>query len=117
MAVRKVSESPFEEIKAPEAAATKPSRDFFGSGIGLVIFALGIGLLGLTFKLAYDLFTTPPERALKLSDKKALDLGVAGDSAATLFLRIALLFVMAAVGSLIANRGIALYCGSRQKRD
>jgi hypothetical protein len=88
-------------------------REAFGSFFGIVIFAAGIGLLALTFKLAYDLFSRPPDKALGLSAKKTLDLAAAGDSAASLILRVLLLLVMAAVGSLIANRGISLYAGAR----
>jgi hypothetical protein len=102
---------------APQAVIIQEAkvrhREFVGSALGLLIFGAGVGLLILTFKLAFDLFTMPPDKTLGLSTKKVLDFASAGDSAAGLLLRIILLLVMAGVGSMVANRGIALYCGAR----
>lgn len=89
-----------------------PRRDWFGALVGLATFLGGVALLLLTFRLAYDLFTVPPERALGAQPGQALDLPMAGQSLTTILLRVLLLIVMAAVGSLIANRGVSLYVGS-----
>jgi hypothetical protein len=73
----------------------------------------GIALLGLTFKIAYELFRIPAEQALNIVPKKALDINVVAPSFGWIIVRIILLIVMALVGSLIANRGIKLFTESR----
>lgn len=97
-------------IQAPKSA---PHRDVFGTAFGLLVFCGGVALLLITFRAAYELFTVPPESALGIEHGKTLDVAKAGDSAALLILRIILLFVMAFVGSMVANRGISLYADAR----
>ena len=84
-----------------------------GSLLGLLVFLGGVALLVFTFKLAYDMFMVPPQEALGVKPKQPLDLGQAGQSFAGLILRVLLLAVMGLMGSLVANRGIALFTGSR----
>ncbi len=86
--------------------------------IGLIVFALGICMLFLVFGTALWLFTGPAERLLPggVSSGPATSLGGLGSAAALIFVRIALLFIMALVGSMIAGRGIDLYFGSRGRR-
>ena len=79
--------------------------------IGLVVFALGILMLLFVFAMAVWLFTGPAERLLPGGSASGL-----GSAAALMFIRIALLFIMALVGSMIAGRGIDLYFGSRGRR-
>lgn len=88
-------------------------HDVFGALIGFLTFLGGIALLVLTFKLAYDMFSVPPESALGIDQKKAVDLARAGESLTTILGRVVLLLVMAGVGSLVANRGIKLYVSAR----
>ncbi len=102
--------------KLPQGAPASPHRDFFGTFVGLVVFAGGVALLVFTFRLAYELFLVPPDSALGLDKGKTLDVAKAGDSAALLVLRIILLLIMAFVGSQVANRGISLYADSRTQR-
>jgi hypothetical protein len=92
--------------------ADRPRRDLTGSIIGMLTFLGGVALLLLTFRLAYDLFTVPPSDALGLRGAKEVDAGRAGNSITSLLVRIALLFVMGFVGSLVANRGVTLYAKS-----
>ncbi len=87
--------------------------DIFGPAMGFITFCSGVGLLALTFKLAFDLFTIPPEQALGVGATKTVDLTQTGQSFGWIIVRILLLLVMAAVGSMIANRGIRLYVSSR----
>ncbi|MHB8635143.1 MAG: hypothetical protein ACYC96_01575 [Fimbriimonadaceae bacterium] len=104
------AETTYQAPKAP------PHRDAFGTLFGLLVFCGGVGLLLVTFRLAYNLFTVPPESPLGIQQGKVLDLAKAGDSAAVLILRILLLLIMAFVGSLVANRGISLYADARAHR-
>lgn len=90
-----------------------PRRDGLGTVFGLLVFFGGVALLVVTFRLAYQLFTVPPESALGIQHGKTLDIARAGDLAAVLILRVILLLIMAFVGAMIANRGIALYAGAR----
>ena len=53
-------------------------RDATGSVLGLLVFLAGVGLLGLTFKLAYDEFSIPHAKALNLVKGQAIDPGATG---------------------------------------
>ena len=75
----------------------------------------GIGLSALTFKLAFQIFEAPPQSALGASKGQPIDLAVAGNSLATLLFRFVLLLLMAVVGSMVSNRGIALYAHAKTK--
>ncbi len=86
--------------------------DWVGSVIGLLVFAAGIGLLVLTFQQAFTLFSVPTQVAMGASGK-TIDLYVAGQSFASLVIRVLLLLVMCVVGSVVANRGIRLYVSCR----
>lgn len=84
-----------------------------GSLLGILVFLGGVALLAFTFKLAYDMFMVPPQNALGVKPKEPIDLGMAGQSFVGLILKVLLLVVMGLMGSLIANRGISLFAGSR----
>src|SRR5437868_6774327 len=56
----------------------------------------------MTFKMAFDKFGTPPERALNITPGKPLDFSVAVQSFAFLIVQVLLLLVMAIVGAIIA---------------
>ena len=80
--------------------------------MGLAVFLAGVGLLGLTFKIAYDLFRVPHAKALGLVKGQTIDAGQTGGGLLDVVLQIGFLLVMAIVGSLVANKGIGLYSGS-----
>lgn len=107
--------SPQAQPQAQVQMHSHSHPDWFGAGVGILVFFFGIALLVLVFRLAYDLFTVPPSSALGLQKGKELDLAKAGDSAASLILKIVLLIVMAFVGSAVANRGISLYTSARKR--
>jgi hypothetical protein len=88
-------------------------RDITGSLLGLMVFLGGVALLLLTFRMAYDLFTSPPTAVLGLRPDKPVDLGSAGSNLVQALFRVIALIIMALVGSLVANRGIQLYSDSR----
>lgn len=86
--------------------------------LGIVVFLAGVGLLAFTFNLAYTMFSAPVEHAVGADGKATLDLAKAGQSLIGVLTRILMLIVMALLGSLIANRGISLFAGSRvQPKD
>ncbi len=88
------------------------TRFKFGAFLGTLTFMVGIGLLGMTFYIAYQLFQVPPAEAMNLSPSKPLNINETGVSLLGLIFRIAMLFVMCVVGSVIANRGIKLFSAS-----
>jgi hypothetical protein len=77
--------------------------------LGILVFLGGIALLLQTFKLAYDMFAVPPSEALGVKDAKVLEPVAVGNSLAAIAVRIVLLLIMGIVGSLVANKGVALY--------
>lgn len=87
-------------------------RDATGSGVGLLVFLGGVGLLGLTFKIAYEMFDVPQAKALGLVKGQAIDAAQTGGSLIRIVIQLGVLLVMAIVGSMLANKGIGLYCGS-----
>lgn len=87
--------------------------DGFGAAMGFLTFLGGIALLALTFKIAYELFSIPPENALGMTGNQNVDLAKTGTSFGWILARVVLLLVMAGVGSAIANRGIKLYVSAR----
>lgn len=93
------------------APSTRP--DWLGGLVGILTFLGGIVLLLLTFRLAFEMFSIPPERALNVNRETPVDLARTGETFVGIIGRILLLLVMAAVGSIIANRGIKLYAESR----
>ena len=87
-------------------------RDATGSALGLLVFLGGVGLLGLTFKIAYAMFDVPQAQALGLVKGQAIDAAATGGSLLRIVIQLGVLVVMAIVGSMVANKGIGLYCGS-----
>jgi hypothetical protein len=91
------------------SAVARTHRDFLGSVFGLLVFLGGIALLLLTFRFAFQMFETSPEKTLQIKPTQAINLAVTGSNLVGVLLRTLLLIVMAFVSSLIANRGISLY--------
>lgn len=89
------------------------SKDRAGGWVGIVTFLVGVGMLTLTFTIAYGLFQIPPEKALDLNPNQPLSVNDTGRAAIGLLFRIAMLLVMCWVGAVIANRGIKLYASGR----
>ena len=93
----------------------KTQSGWTGAGFGIVVFSFGIVLLGYTFKLAFDRFATPAEKALNIAPGKPLDIAQVVQSFAGLIIQVLLLLVMAVIGAIIANRGIKMYTDSRTR--
>lgn len=96
--------------------------DLWGRVMGIIVFLGGVGLLVFVFILAYDFFTadsivipTAPPNGEAPSAATVI-----GQSAVQMIIKIALLVVMALVGSMLANKGVNLYfasAGIREDRD
>ncbi len=99
------------------AASTRGRRDGLGSVLGLLVFLGGLGLLLITFKLAYEMFSVAPEDALGLKAGQPIVLEAAGSTFAGLIVRVLVLIAMGILGSFIANRGITLYTESRGRAN
>jgi hypothetical protein len=105
-----------EESTEATIDVTRPHRrDWTAGVVGLLVFFGGIGLLVITFQLAYGMFNVPVDRALNMDPSKPLNVGDAGQRFVGIVIRILLLLVMAVVGSLIANRGIKLYSDASKR--
>lgn len=85
------------------------TRDRVGGWLGVITFLGGIALLLITFRMAYDLFSVPPDQVLKLKPGQEINVNDTGQAAFVLVFRMMMLLVMSIVGSVIANRGIKLY--------
>lgn len=96
--------------------AREKNGSISASVLGIVIFLVGVALLAFTFKLAYDMFVVPPDRALGVLPNQPLDLGMAGQSLVSVLIKVLMLAVMGLMGSLIANRGVSLFAGSSHRR-
>jgi hypothetical protein len=97
----------------PHVARQRP--EWFGCMLGILVFICGILLLGFTFKLAVDLFSTPPEQSLGMPAGKPVNFEIAGQAFVGILRNILLLLLMALVGSLIANGGVKLYLAGRRE--
>lgn len=85
------------------------SRDRVGGWLGVITFLGGIALLLVTFRMAYDLFSLPPDQVLKLKPGQEINPSETGQAAFVLIFRMLMLIVMSIIGAVIANRGIKLY--------
>lgn len=84
-------------------------RDWGSALLGVAAFLVGVGLIVFTFQQAWAMFQVPPLEALDLKKGEPIDPASAGGRLAWVIVRILLLVVMAAVGSMIAKWGIRMY--------
>ncbi len=98
------------------AVASAGRSDLFGRIMGILVFLLGVGLMLLVFKIAYELFTQKPDAALGLKftgdPKKDPAAAQIGAHFGTMLFQLAYLFIMSIAGSLIAQKGVNLYCSA-----
>ena len=90
-------------------------RDYLNVFVSLLTFFAGLGMVGLTFWLSYQLVTTPPSVVLKIVPGQAMDLGTAVASLLSTAVKVVGLILMAACGSVVANRGVKLYEAGRPR--
>lgn len=102
-------------MPSPPHLARKMSRTRSGSAtVGVLVFLVGIGLVAFAFKLAYEMFMTPPEAVLSPGKNSAIDINSLTSNLFQVVVKVILLIVMAAIGSMVANRGIKLYASPRK---
>lgn len=80
----------------------KSRGDWIGRLLGIVVFLLGIGALGVAFREAYQMFTAP----LPAAERSLPRLGQIGID---ILKKLGLLVIMTIAGSLIANKGVQMY--------
>ena len=106
---------------APAPVLVRPHTDWIGKIVGMLVFLMGVALLGMVFYYAFDLFKQTPSAALGLhftgDPKKDPALATIGSQFAWLLFRVAFLFIMSIAASLIANKGINLYFASWRHAD
>jgi uncharacterized membrane protein len=79
------------------------TRDRLGGWLGILTFLGGVALLLVTFRIAYDMFSTPPDQVLKLAPGKEINLNETGQAAFFLVYRMLLLLVMSIVGDQLGK--------------
>lgn len=84
-----------------------------GGVFGLLVFLVGVAILGSTFLLARELFTRDPNELLGIQPGQELNLNSAGATLITVVAKVLLLLVMAIIGGMISSRGIRMYSDSR----
>jgi hypothetical protein len=89
-------------------------RERAACAIGLVVFAVGIVILLVSFFIAYKLFTSPAAgiAAVPGGANGASAAANLGRSALFVLIRIGALLVMVTVGSAVAKRGVQMYFAS-----
>lgn len=66
------------------------------------------------FKLAFDLYQVPPAMRIDAVAGRPIDLTRAGETLTQTIIRIVVIAVMAALGGVVANRGISMYASTRK---
>lgn len=84
-------------------------KDWLSSLLGVGSFLLGLGLIVFTFQQAWAIFNTPPAQALGIRPGEPLAPETTGVQLLWIVVRLLVLLVMAAVGSLVAKWGIRMY--------
>lgn len=95
----------------------RQQRDYLSALIGLVVFLVGVGMIVVAFKFAFDLFQVPHAEAIGVAGDKEINLNATLGSMTTLIAKILILIAMAGFGSMIANRGIKFYASGGQSAE
>jgi hypothetical protein len=88
-----------------------------GPVFGVLVFLFGVALILLTFGWAYKMYQTPPLMALNVEPDKPINLNNAASALMQALFQVILLIVMAAIGSIIAGRGIKMYSATARPED
>jgi len=86
-----------------------------GGLFGILVFLAGVALLGVAFKIAFDMFQIPPAQMFEMEQGKPIEINAVAPKLMSVVVRILLLLVMAVVGGMVANRGIRLYADARTR--
>jgi hypothetical protein len=99
---------PFDDLEKRE-----PAEQVIGRFVGILVFIVGIILLGATFSIAYRSFSTPDwflpasllNSKITISPEKLY---------LPLVIKLVMLFAMGYFGSLIASRGAQFFMSSKK---
>lgn len=91
------------------AEGRKEKHDLAARIIGGLVFSLGIGILIVSFVMAYGLFTSAGIAAASAGPDGTSATAGLGQSALSMLIKIGALFIMVMVGSLTAGRGLQMY--------
>lgn len=105
-----------EQVEIPVADEMRTERSGVGMTLGVATFLVGVALLLVTFKFAYNIFSVPPNDVIVTAKDQAVDLGRSANKLMGILLQVLALMLMGLMGSLIANRGISLFTSSRTRR-
>ncbi len=104
----------FSTLMRDRARLKQASRLRRGSVVtGLIVFFAGIAMILFAFKLAFDLYSVPPALRVDAVAGRPVDLTRAGESLTQTLIRILVIAIMAAIGGVVANRGISMYASTR----
>lgn len=96
------------ELEQPKTRR-EPAEQTVARFLGMLVFAGGIALLGMTFLLAFNAFHKP-DMIIAHNDLSVKTL----DVYLIVLLKLVLLFAMGYIGSLIAARGAQLFFSARR---
>ena|SRR5689334_4196630 len=105
---------PATTVETREVEEKKSQSSWTGGTFGILVFLAGVLLLFITFKLAFDQFAIPPDKAMNIPPDKPITQQAVAIFAGLIF-RVLLLLVMSIVGAIVANRGIKMYTDSRHR--
>ncbi len=105
---------PGDDVSAAVTEAKAKVRpDWCGGLVGIAVFLVGVGLLLYTFRLALDILSVEPNKAMGIRPNEPVDIVRSGQSFLGLLQNVLVLTLMAGVGGLISARGVRLYGASR----
>lgn len=89
------------------------NRNLAARVIGLLVFALGIGILITSFVFAFQLFTSPTAAlAIKTASGGSSATNNLSQTALSVLVKIGALYIMVLAGSHITSRGVQMYFAS-----
>jgi hypothetical protein len=99
----------FNEIEVRE-----PPIQIAGRFLGIVVFLVGIAMLGLAFSLSYRAFNEP-DMLISMQDLSSESTTLPLVVWVRVLLKLILLFAMGYIGSLVAGRGAHLFFSAKRE--
>jgi hypothetical protein len=92
----------------------EPAIQIVGRFLGIVVFLVGIAMLGMAFSLAYQAFNDP-NQMIPLEQLRAVPPPPPASIYVPLALKLTMLFAMGYLASLIAGRGAHLFFSAKRE--
>lgn len=92
----------------------EPAIQIAGRFLGIVVFLVGIAMLGLAFSLAYRAFNEP-DLLIPMQDLTRITATMPSLVYLRIVLKLVLLFAMGYIGSLVAARGAYLFFSAKRE--